>query len=304
MSVSRRKFLAAAASLPLGFYLTSGIAQGTGPKIGDEQAAFDTWFGQGTEQGEFISYPPLAAGRASYFVAYADDGRAVTIVGDFNHLPGGGIPFDVSEIGQSQYVPADAVPGTTFNMGGLGGGYAVKSWQSPSLASALGTSGQIVVVDRFYQSYAEGLFLETIIQTETAETHPIVPTGEQLGPHSTEEEWLAYPGGVGMAQTGFVINVPPVPGSTYITYNVGVNIEPDPPLLAADAAELISSMLPVSDLVWTTLIDVTPVSDGRMRLHQFQARDTGRFFLSAQFLEGDEATGSVSEIKLWNAWEL
>lgn len=302
MSVSRRRFLAASASLPFGLYLSAHAYQASQPKFGDKREDFDAWFGHGTESGSFISYTPLSAGRASYYVAYDEEGNSETIVGDFNHLASGGIEFDANEIGQSQYIPADAVAGPVFNLGGLSGGYGLRSWHSSEVASNTGGSGTIVILDRFVrESYALAHFKETMITTEAAEVNPIEPTGEHIGPHSTEDEWKAYPGGVGMAQTGMTINTPPVPGEWDVQYSTNVRANLEPALPVQQAAQLIATMLPPSELEWTAWFGYSPITDTQIRLHQFRAHDTERQFLSMQFVDGDEQTGTVTSFRLWNA---
>lgn len=309
MSLSRRRFLAASASLPFGLQITSHTALGkqtTEPKIGDPKETFDAWFGPGTEAGEFVSYPPLAAGRASYHVAFDEELRARLIVGDFNQLAGGGIEFNENDIGQSQYIPADAVAGTVFLLGGLSGGYGLGSWHSPTIAAATGGSGHIVVLDRFErESYILAHFKETTITLETPDVNPVHPTGEHLGPHSSEAEWEAYPGGVSYHQMGFQIVNPPVSGSWNIHSSgdrgMEILITPDTNLSTQDASQLVGSMLPAAELTWTTMIEATPITNTQIRLHQFRALNTGAEYLTIQFVTGDEETGTVTQLHLKSA---
>ena len=305
MPITRRHFLVSGASLALGIPLATHAFQGDQPRIGDKRGDFDAWFGHGTENGRFISYPPLSAGRASYHVAYDEDWRAETIVGDFNHLAGGGITFDESEIGQSQYVPADAVSGAVFQFGLYlmqTGFYGLRSWQSPQLAANTGGSSTITVLDRIVsESPGSAHFKETMITTSSEEVHSIVPTGEHIGPHSDREDWIAYPGGLQEAQGGGIVVNPPVPGNWMIGFASNVQANLETPLPTSDAAALIGSMLPPSELLWTSWYGTSPVTNTQVRLHQFRANDTGKQFLAAQFVNGDEESGTVTEFHLVNS---
>lgn len=305
MSLTRRRLIATSAILPLGFNQSARAAQAVQPKIGDKRGNFDAWFGHGTEAGRFISYPPLSAGRASYHVAYNDEWHSETIVGDFNQLPDGGIEFDSSEIGISQFVPDDGVAGSVFQFGFYltpAGFYGLRSWHSAQLAADTGGTGIITVLDRIVsQSPGIAHFKETMITFTSEDVHPVTPTGEHIGPHSPREEWQAYPGGLQEAQGGGIVSNPPVPGSWVIGFNSNIQVGLQDPLSTRETAELIGSMLPPSRLLWSAWYGITPVTGTQIRLHVFEANDTGNQFLSAQFVEGSEESGSVQSFHLVNA---
>lgn len=302
MTLTRRRLIATSAILPLAFSQSARAAQAVQPKIGDKRGDFDAWFGHGTDAGRFISYPPLSAGRASYHVAYNEEWHSETIVGDFNHLPGGGIEFNRNEIGQSQFVPDDGVSGSAFQFGFYlmeAGFYGLRSWHSAQLAAETGGNGIIAVIDRIVsQSPGVAHFKETMITLASEDVHPITPTGEHIGPHSTKEEWQAYPGGLQEAQGGSIVTNPPVPGFWSIGSNSSIQAVPENPLSTRDTAELIGSMLPPSRLLWSAWYGITPVTNTQIRVHLFEANDTGRQFLSSQFIEGAEESGVVSAFYL------
>lgn len=281
----------------------------TGPKIGQGQQQFDAWFGPGTPEDSFIHYPPLEEGRASYYVAFNENDRAQLIIGNFNDMPTGGIEFDWAEAGQSQYVRDDAVAGDLYQFvyfKSAGGYYTVRSWQSMELAEESGGSGYVTVMDRVTSGMTDPtLFRETMIATETPEVNPIVPTGESLGPHSSMQEWIEYNNGQSvMSEAGLPLDNPPLPGRWVVMDSLQIWAELDSPISTLEAAELISSMLPPSDLLGTTWYGQNPITDTQIRLHEFVAQDTGNRYLSAQFVEGDEQGGVVTKFYLANVRDI
>lgn len=276
-----------------------------GPKIGHGQQQFENWFGPGTPEDSFIHYPPLVDGRASYYVAFDDADHSQLIIGNFNDLPAGGIEFDWANAGESQFIRGDAAAGELFQFvyfKSETGYYAMRSWQSSELAEETGGSGYVTVLDRITSGMLDpSLFRETMIATEIPEVIPILPTGEKLGPHSSMQEWIEYNNGQSvMSEAGLNLDDPPLPGFWVIMDSLQVWAELDTPIPTNEAAELISSMLPPSDLIGTTWYGQNPVSETQIRLHEFVAHDTGSHHLGAQFVEGDEQTGTVTKFYLAN----
>jgi len=275
--------------------------------IGDPQAAFDAWFGPGTNIDGFIRYPPVAVGRASYDVQFDGEGRAAMIVGNFHDLAGGGIPHvltNTHEIGQSQFVPPGALAGPMARFGSYlqePGVFGVRAWSNTAIPGMNGSAGHVIVMDRLMRGdiFGEMLFKETIVTTESDALQPIVPTDTHLGPHSSRDAWEQYPGGILLHQMGFDLQTPPLPGSWTISGDrPSIQVRLDQPLYMRDAALLIGSMLPASELEWSAWISVTPITSWQIRLHQFRAFDTGDQFLVAQFVDGYEAKGQVALFEL------
>ena len=310
MTISRRSLTAAFLSASVGLRLatTGASAQlGTQPKIGDPKFAFDTWFGSGTPVDDYIHYPPLSAGRASYFVMLNDSDRAEAIVGNFHDLDGGGISHsyeNVHEIGQSQFVPDGAGVGPLARFGILlhqQGSFGVRAWASPGVSNQQYSSGQVIVMDRLVMGEMMGmqLFKETIVVTDSAARYPIVPTDMHLGPHSSDEDWRQYPGGVSMHQSGLDLQSPPVPGNWSVYGNTsGISVTFEDPQPIGEVADLIGSMLPLGELEWSAWIPRTPITPWQIRLHHFRAHDSGAQYLSAQFIDGDQDTGTVTRFAL------
>lgn len=277
---SRRMFLRAGAGVAMTGGLIGlnrdGTAQEDGPRIGDSRAAFESWFGRGVEEASadgtlWTTWGEGAPNSAKCSVLFNEQNLAESICTTFRFYDNAGLEPD-GEIGQTRFLRTDANQDVTTYLGPQNVSdisWAVTQWHSPSLASDLGRSGNVIVMDKIVLLAEVGfpLIQETFVSMESFEVAPLEGNGANLGSHNSVEDWEAY-SGVSRGDGGLEFTNGYQPGEW--TVNPGsIVIYPQPMLTAAQSRELVASMLPVTSTLWTAHIPANPLTADGTRIHGF-----------------------------------
>lgn len=304
--ISRRHLIRNAGVLGAGAIAYTNIANAQTPvtesdetatgiaKIGDMRDAFDAEFGAGRDEGGFVVYGEDSEGTAHYYVLFNDQGIAQTIEIDFSPLPNEGLPAE-EEIGQSRFVPDEAVSTMFATVGSYRGDenhYGVNTWHSANLASAIGIPGYVVVMDRLtYAGPDLGVLIQnTMVSLQIEEVNTLSPSDSFMGAHTPLAEWEAYSG---ETMGSFGLTFEDEQGS-WVVSESALSLEPAAPLGVSEANELLGTMTPPGDIMWTTFIPPSPLGESGIRLHGIEFQ--GGEMITAQWITDGEETGTVSKI--------
>ncbi len=301
VTFSRRQFSAMAASLPitLGATPRKTVAQGsTDARIGARQEAFDATFGEPRTEGWFTVYDFSDEGKAAYWVAWDANGYAHRIANDYSAISGGGLPFEPGLLGQSQFLPSDAVintAGDLTNMQVGETGFYIAQHHSDAVQSETGRSGNILVVDERAipgDGPNNPNFTRTSIAMEAWEVNPIVPTGQLPTIESDWQQWQAVFGESRGTQRGSMPTNPPIPGR-WMFYGTGIDVHLDSPIPAAEAAQWVSDFLPLGlGEMGTTYWLPAPGDEQGLRVCLWP-QDNGTSTVALQVVHGGEEQGVV-----------
>lgn len=302
ISISRRQFTAIMASVPLAVTSRSGAiaAQHTSDaRIGATQDAFDAHFGEPRTDDWFTVYDFSDEGEASYWVAWDANGHAHRIGIDYSAIEGGGLPYDPGLLGQSQFLPNDAVinlAGFTTNLQIGETGFYVAQHLSDEVQTETGRSGNILVVDE-KMTPGDGPnnnpnFTRTSVAMEAFEVNAIDPLGSLPGISSPMSEWEAEFGEIVAPQRGMMIQNPPIPGRWMFNDQM-IDVILDEPIRTVEAAMWVSDFLP-GDLpeMSTTYWLPAPGDEVGLRISTWEI-ENGMSYVALQVVNGGEEAGTV-----------
>lgn len=301
-AISRRKFVAAALSVPIVCAAETRFASAqssVGARIGAKQDAFDAAFGESREDGWFTVYDFSDEGKASYWVAWDAQGYAHRIANDYSAIEGGGLPFDPGLLGQSQFLPNDA----SMNMAGFSTnlhigetGFYLAQYHSDGVQQETGRSGNILVVDE-KMTPGDGPnnnpnFTGTSIAMEAFEENPITPIGSLPLIGAPMSEWEAEFGEILVPQRGMLLQNPPIPGRWMFNDQM-IDVLLDEPIRAVEAAMWVGDFLP-SQLpeMSTTYWLPAPGDEVGLRINTWELVTEMRY-VTLQVVSGGEENGTV-----------
>lgn len=301
-TISRRHFAAMALSLPISMSMSAGIAGAQSrndARIGAKKDVFDAAFGESREDGWFTVYDFSDEGKASYWVAWDADGFAHRIANDYSAIEGGGLPYEPGLLGQSQFLPNDAM----INMAGFASniqigatGYYLAQYHSDIVQEETRRSGNILVVDE-KMTAGDGPnnnpnFTRTSVAMEAYEVNPISPIGSlpQIG--SPMAEWEAEFGEIVAPQRGMMIQNPPITGR-WLFNDQMIDVKLDQPVRAVEAAMWVGDFLPgdlpeMSTSYWLP----APGDDVGLRINTWELENEMRY-VALQVVTGSEEDGNV-----------
>ncbi len=303
---SRRAFLRASAGAAVtGGLLSlnqSAAAQQDGPRLGDSREIFDSWFGQGVSESPigatWITYGDGSTNTPEYSVLFNQQNLAESICITFKNYDNAGLNPE-GEIGQTRFLRPDADQGVTIYLGPQdlsSTTWAVTNWHSPSLASDLNRSGNVVVMDKVpnLSEVGAAVLQQTFISMEAFEVDPLEGTGQNLGPHNSIDDWSEF-AGTPVTAGEFEFTNGYVPGDWQV--NPGsVIVYPSPSLPWNDGQALVESMLPTSTTSWTSFIPGSPVTFDSMRLHGLETA-YGKM-IAVQWFTGEEGSDTSTSSRL------
>lgn len=301
-TISRRKLATTAFSLPVtlaaGSRLT--LAQPTvDVHIGDRQEAFDAAFGEPRIDGWFTVYDFSDEGKAAYWVAWDANNYAHRIAIDYSAIEGGGLPYDPGLLGQSRFLPDDAVinlAGFSTNLQIGEAGFYVAQHHSDDVQTETGRSGNILVVDEKMTPgdglYNDPNFTRTSVAMEAFEVNAIDPLGSLPGVGSPMGEWEAEFGEIVVPQRGMMIQNPPIPGR-WLFNDQMIDVILNEPIRTVEAAMWVSDFLP-GDLpeLSTTYWLPAPGDEVGLRINTWEL-ENGMSYVALQVVTGGEEAGTV-----------
>lgn len=196
--------------------------------LGEDRDAFEVALGPGTDlESGLARFGEPDTGEIVHYVRFTD-GIADHIEVDLTCLPGGGLPPEEANVGDSRFLPDDADPGPTFAGGNLQfetSAFDFAVYASPSVATSTGRSGNLLVTDE-HGVAGDGMeqaprYQRATISMESFDVHPVTPTGEAAVLLAPLETWWDVYGEESAAQRGaLVANAPLEP--------MLLGIRPDP----------------------------------------------------------------------------
>lgn len=309
--LSRRQLLCSTAALGIVPFVsgTSMLARQTvHARLGDKITFFSIEFGGSQRNGDFLVYGDTSDDLADYWVDTNNTDIAEMVEIDFSPIPGGGLRSSDDILGWSRFLREDADTfGMMMQIGGLNPNrhnFHVQAWHSPTLASDLGRSGNVIVVDEDdgTSSVAEvgnWRILRTQVAMETFNVYPINRTATLPGPDSTVEDWaMNYSLAETADRLAYVVENPPVPGYWLLGKWVHeLDISFDEPISTEQSSDLIGSMLAVEGTeAWTTYVQPTPNGPYGMRLNAYNLGQKDWWHYVLRYVKGGETTGTVDRI--------
>lgn len=301
IKLSRRQLAVLAASLPITRATTSreSAAQvSSDAHIGAKQDAFDATFGQPRTEGWFTVYDFSDEGKAAYWVAWDANGYAHRIANDYSAIAGGGLLFEPGLLGQSQFLPNDAVINTAGNMTNMQvgqTGFYIAQHHSDNVQRETGRSGNVLVVD---QQAIPGdgpnnpNFTRTSVAMEAFEVNPIVPTGQLPTIQSGGQQWEAVFGESWGTQRGSMPTLPPIPGR-WMFYDTGIDVILDSAIPAAESAQWVSDFLPLDLGAMATTYWLPAPGDNQGLRVCLWPHTNGTSTVALQVVHGGEEAGEV-----------
>lgn len=284
--------------------------------IGSTREEFAATFGEGVDvDGGLVQYGSSDSNTAVYYVSFSNDGIAENIEVDLTHLPGGGLPEEEADAGNSRFLPDDSVSVVTFRVGAFQfefDQFELASWQSPTLAGDTGRSGNVLVVDE-HGVLGDGMedvppFTRAMISMETAEVQEVVPQGEGTTLTGSYDAWTSVYGSTGAAQRAALVENPPITGQFLLAYSYDTRVvtqidaQPDTELPVAEAIDFIGEWLPADAVLEQTfLLPPSPTGPVMLRIHIWTLPAANAQAMSMLYINGTESDGTVPRILMGTA---
>jgi hypothetical protein len=189
----------AAATLP-SLARATRLQSGDRARLGESIDAFEADLGRSTaasREFDVVQFGEPDAGEIVHYVRFTDS-HADHIEVDLTFLREGGLPEEEMNVGDSRFLPGDAIPLATASGGNLQfehEAYDFRTWHSPSLASDTGRTGNILVMDAHGEA-GDGMtaappYTRATISMESFEIQPVTPSGKAAVLGAPLEAWVA-----------------------------------------------------------------------------------------------------------------